>query len=85
MLRSFAAADAYTDLADFHYADLAQSLGGKGERVETCSELAEALKRAVEEEGCFYLIEAMLPRGSTSDALQRFTQAIRRISALANE
>lgn len=85
MLRTFAAADAYTDLADFHYADLAQSLGGKGERVETCSELAEALKRAVEEEGGFYLIEAMLPRGSTSDALQRFTQAIRRISALANE
>lgn len=85
MLRSFAAADAYTDLADFHYADLAQSLGGKGERVETCSELAEALKRAVEVEGSFYLIEAMLPRGSTSDALQRFTQAIKRISALANE
>lgn len=85
MLRSFAAADAYTDLADFHYADLAQSLGGKGERVETCSELAEALKKAVEEEDGFFLIEAMLPRGSTSDAMQRFTQAIRRISALQNE
>ena len=47
-------------------------LGGDGHRVRTRGELVQALDAAASRRGRFQLIEAMLPRGRTSDTLARF-------------
>lgn len=72
MLRVFQPESRFNDLDDWHFADIAASLGGVGERVSTRRQLAEALERAVERRGQFSLIEVMLPRGQTSETLARF-------------
>jgi|RhiMetdeSRZDD1v2_1073273.scaffolds.fasta_scaffold00413_9 indolepyruvate decarboxylase len=72
MLRVFQPESAFNDLDDWHFADLAGSLGGHGERVATRRQLAAALEAAVRRRGLFSLIEVMLPRGATSDTLARF-------------
>ncbi len=72
MLRVFQPESKFNDLDDWHFADIALSLGGVGERVTTRRELASALERAVARPGKFALIEVMLPRGVTSDTLARF-------------
>ncbi|MFT0877297.1 indolepyruvate/phenylpyruvate decarboxylase [Rhodopseudomonas sp. G2_2311] len=72
MLRVFQPESKFNDLDDWHFADIAHSIGGFGERVMTRAELAAALQRAVERRGVFSLIEVMLPRGATSHTLARF-------------
>lgn len=72
MLRVFQPESKFNDLDDWHFADIAHSIGGFGERVTTRAELAAALQRAVERHGVFSLIEVMLPRGATSHTLARF-------------
>jgi indolepyruvate decarboxylase len=72
MLRVFQPESKFNDLDDWHFADIAYSIGGFGERVTTRAELAAALQRAVERRGVFSLIEVMLPRGATSHTLARF-------------
>ncbi len=72
MLRVFQPESQFNNLDDWHFADIASSLGGVGERVRTRAELAAALERAVTLRGQFSLIEVMLPRGKTSDTLARF-------------
>ncbi len=72
MLRVFQPESRFNDLDDWHYAEIANSIGGVGERVATRGELVAALERAVQRRGKFSLIEAMLPRGRTSDTLARF-------------
>ncbi len=72
MLRVFQPESRFNDLDDWHFADIATSIGGAGERVATRRELAAALERAVARRGQFSLIEVMLPRGQTSDTLARF-------------
>ena len=72
MLRVFQPESRFNDLDDWHFADIAASIGGVGERVRTRSELAAALERAFKQRGKFSLIEVMLPRGTTSDTLARF-------------
>jgi indolepyruvate decarboxylase len=72
MLRVFQPESRFNDLDDWHFAEIAHSLGGVGERVTKRSELAGALDRAVARSGQFSLIEVMLPRGKTSDTLARF-------------
>jgi indolepyruvate decarboxylase len=72
MLRVFQPESKFNDLDDWHFADIAKSIGGVGERVATRAELAAALQRAVERRGVFSLIEVMLPRGATSQTLARF-------------
>jgi indolepyruvate decarboxylase len=72
MLRVFQPESRFNDLDDWHFADIAPSLGGIGERVTTRRQLAAALDRAVGQRGQFSLIEVMLPRGVTSDTLARF-------------
>ncbi len=72
MLRVFQPESKFNDLDDWHFADIAASIGGAGERVRTRGELADALERAVNARGRFSLIEVMLPRGKTSDTLARF-------------
>ena len=72
MLRVFQPESRFNDLDDWHFADIAHSLGGIGERVTTRRQLAAALDRAVAHRGQFSLVEVMLPRGMTSDTLARF-------------
>jgi indolepyruvate decarboxylase len=72
MLRVFQPESRFNNLDDWHFADIAHSLGGRGERVTTRRQLAAALDRAVAQRGQFSLIEVMLPRGMTSDTLARF-------------
>jgi indolepyruvate decarboxylase len=67
----------FNNLDDWHFADIAHSLGGAGERVMTRRELAAALDRAVARRGQFSLIEVMLPRGVTSDTLARFVSGFK--------
>jgi indolepyruvate decarboxylase len=72
MLRVFQPESKFNDLDDWHFADIAASLGGVGTRVTTRRGLAAALQAAAERRGPFSLIEVMLPRGETSDTLARF-------------
>ena len=81
MLRVFQPESAFNDLDDWHFADIAASLGGDGRRVATRAELAQALEHAVANRGRFQLIEAMLPRGAISATLSRFVTGIRRLQA----
>ena len=72
MLRVFQPESRFNDLDDWHFARLADDLGGQGARVSTRAELAAALSAAHAARGKFQLIEAMLPRGQVSDTLARF-------------
>lgn len=72
MLRVFQPESRFNNLDDWHFAEVANAIGGVGERVTTRGELAGALDRAVQRRGQFSLIEVMLPRGKTSDTLARF-------------
>lgn len=72
MLRVFQPESTFNDLDDWEFAALADRLGGHGMRVATRGEFKHALARAHAERGKFQLIEAMLPRGQTSDTLARF-------------
>ena len=81
MLRVFQPESAFNDLDDWHFADIAASLGGEGRRVATRAGLAQALEQAVASRGRFQLIEAMLPRGAMSATLSRFVTGIRRLHA----
>jgi indolepyruvate decarboxylase len=79
MLRVFQPESRFNDLDDWHFADIAKSIGGFGERVRTRAELADALDRAVARRGQFSLIEVMLPRGVTSDTLARFVSGFKSV------
>lgn len=74
MLRTFSPGATYNDLSDWHFADIASSLGGKGVRVQTLREFSAALEQAWHNSGKFQLIEVMLDRGVISDTLRRFVQ-----------
>ncbi len=82
MLKAFQADTAYNDLDDWRFADIAAGLGGRGRRVTTRAELAEALAAAVADTSTFQLIEIMLPRDALSATLRRFTSAIKQKSVL---
>ena len=77
MLRVFQPESRFNNLDDWHFADIAHSLGGTGERITTRRELVAALDRAVARRGQFSLIEVMLPRGVTSDTLARFVSGFK--------
>jgi indolepyruvate decarboxylase len=77
MLRVFQPESAFNDLDDWHFADIAASIGGHGVRVTTRRELAAALDAAVKRRGVFSLVEVMLPRGVTSKTLERFVQGFK--------
>jgi len=72
MLRAFQPESAFNDLDDWHFATIAPSLGGHGQRVTTRQELADALEQAVVRRGVFSLVEVMLPRGAMSRTLTSF-------------
>src|SRR6202048_590841 len=77
MLRVFQPESRFNNLDDWHFADIAHSLGGTGERVTTRRELAAALDRAVAQHGPFSFIYVMLPRGTTPDTLPRFVSGFK--------
>ena len=79
MLRVFEPAAGFTNLSDWHFADMAGALGGTGCRVTTRAELGAALDAALTRRGKFELIEVMIPRGVVSDTLERFVQGVRRL------
>ena len=79
MLRAFEPGAGFTELSDWHFADMAGPLGGNGCRVTTRAELGAALDAALSRRGKFELIEVMIPRGVVSDTLERFVQGVRRL------
>jgi indolepyruvate decarboxylase len=78
MLRVFQPESRFNDLDDWRFAELAEPLGGIGERVTTRAELKSALDRAVATRGRFYLIEIMLERGALSNTLTRYVAGLKR-------
>ena len=78
MLRAFQPESRFNDLDDWRFADIAPSLGGIGERVETRLQLRDALERATANRGRFTLIEIMLERGMISPTLARFVEGFQR-------
>ncbi len=78
MLRVFQPESAFNDLDDWHFADIAPSIGGHGVRVATRRDLAAALEAAVTRKGVFSLVEVMLPRGVTSKTLARFVAGFKK-------
>ncbi len=85
MLRVFQPGPKYHDLDDWHYAEIARHLGGRGTRVSTCAQLKSALEQAIDDTTSFQLIEVMLERGETSETLAKFASAIREMSVLKDE
>jgi len=83
MLRAFEPAADFTNLSDWHFADMAAALGGNGRRVTTRAELGAALDAAMLRRGRFELIEVMIPRGVVSSTLERFVQGVRRLQTSA--
>lgn len=83
MIRAFQPESRCADLGDWHYADLAAALGGRGYRVHTPTELRAALATAFAERGRFQLIEMMIAPGDCTPTLQRFSDAIRALRARA--
>jgi indolepyruvate decarboxylase len=77
MLRVFQPESAFNDLDDWHFAAVAPSLGGHGERVATRRQLAAALDEAVARRGAFSVVEVMLPRGAVSRTLARFVEGLK--------
>ncbi|MES2017612.1 MAG: indolepyruvate/phenylpyruvate decarboxylase [Pseudomonadota bacterium] len=85
MLRAFAPDAEFTDLSDWHFADIAAAMGGQGYRVQTRRELHDALETAIATRGKFQLIEAMIPRGVQSNTLARFVKGVKRLQQGATE
>ncbi len=80
MLRTFQPGPNYHDLDDWGFAQMAEPMGGKGVRVTTRAQLGEALENAQQDSSCFHLIEIMLERGEISQTLNRFVNAVKRVS-----
>jgi indolepyruvate decarboxylase len=78
-LHAFQPESKFTRLDDWHYAGMAEGLGGDGVRVRTRRELRDALARAAATRGRFQLIDAMIPRGVRSSTLQRFVEGVARM------
>jgi indolepyruvate decarboxylase len=78
MLRVFQPESRFNTLDDWHFADVAASLGGDGVRVTTRRGLADALERAAGTRGRFQLIEVMVPPGAVSPTLEGFVGALKR-------
>ena len=82
MLKVFQPDTSYNDLDDWRFADMAPSMGGRGVRVTTRADLADALSAAYADTANWHLIEIMLPPGRYSRTLTRFADAIKKRSVL---
>jgi len=79
MLRAFQPQSSFNDLGDWHFADIAPSLGGYGQRVTTRHELRDAIDTAFSRRGKFELIEVLMERDALSPTLRRFVSAVKRL------
>ena len=84
MLRAFQPESSFNDLDHLDYANIADSLGGRGHRASTRRELKGAMQEALQDESCFQLIEIMLERGQLSATLSRFVDGIKNMRATAS-
>ncbi len=80
MLRSFMPEGGFHDLGAWDFASMAAGMGGDGHVVHNRAELGAALWRALSTRGRFQLIDIRLAHGARSPTLQRFVQAVRRLS-----
>jgi indolepyruvate decarboxylase len=85
MLRVFQPESRFNSLDDWRFAQLAEPMGGVGQRATTRGELAAALERAAAQRGRFQLIEAMIPAGKVSPTLEGFVAALKRRTAAAGD
>jgi indolepyruvate decarboxylase len=81
MLRAFQPESKFNDLDQINYAEIANTLGGKGYRVSRRHELKRAFDRALKDTGSFQLIEIMLERGQLSPTLARYVEGFKRMRA----
>jgi indolepyruvate decarboxylase len=79
MLRVVQPHSSFNDLGDWRFAEIAAVLGGDGIRVRTRAELKTALNRAFMCRGRFQLIDALIPRGVVSRALEGFLSGLKRL------
>ena len=77
MIEAFAPGLSCTNLANWHYADLARSMGGHGMQVNTLTDFAQALQLALDSNKRFSLIEVMLPAGSRTARLDNFAKGFK--------
>ena len=82
MLKVFQSDTRYNDLDDWHFAEIAKHIGGRGVRVATRKALAEALDAAYADTASWHLIEIMIPRDAYSRTLTRFVAAAKKRSVL---
>lgn len=83
MIRAFQTESRCAALGDWHLADAADALGGRGHRVHTRAQFKAALDAAYAERGRFQLIELMVPPGDSTPTLRRFSEGIRALRARA--
>ena len=83
MIRAFQTESRCAALGDWHLADAAEALGGRGHRVHTRAQFKAALDAAYAERGRFQLIELMVPPGDSTPTLRRFSEGIRALRARA--
>lgn len=81
MLRTFQPGPDYHDLDDWGFAQMAAPMGGQGTRCLTRKDLGTALDAAIADTSKFHLIEIMLERGQVSTTLNRFVNAVKRMSS----
>ncbi len=80
MLRAFQPESRFNDLGRWDFAAAAAALGGDGHVVRTRAELDAALARAHATRGRFQLLDIRLEPGARSPTLNRFVQAVKRLS-----
>lgn len=80
MIDAFAPGLDCTNLTNWHYAELARSMGGNGMQVNSLDDFQQALQLALDNNGCFSLIEVMLPKGSRTDRLNNFAAGFKAAS-----
>ncbi len=79
MLAVFQPEAEYNNLGDWKLSDMANSLGGEGQRVTTRKELRAALDKALATRGKFQLIEVMIAKEDLSTTLNNYVSTLRKM------
>jgi indolepyruvate decarboxylase len=82
MLRAFEPDAGFNDLGTWDFASMAGGMGGDGHLVRTCGELERALDKAWATRGRFQLLDIRIAQGARSPTLNRFVQAVKRLSSV---
>ena len=77
MIEAFAPGLSCTNLTNWHYAELARSMGGHGMQVRNLTDFEQALQLALDAKQRFSLIEVMLPAGSRTERLDNFAKGFK--------